>query len=946
MHKTINTSIMSILKNNKNGKDESFKIYIANILILILLLIINLSLKISSETPVFLNFFLYIMGIQIYITFLMMIEDIRITKAKIWRYIIFGTFFCIIITFSHGYLLYIFLNIDKLLIIILAIIFTILYILTHFLANITLYILSREVTKKKINFFRKEYLLGYISALVGVDIFRKIIPHIKFPAYPNYELIYYYIIVSSIILISFVYALFKIAMKYRDVGFVYRPYIVGAFGIISLLLSIFLVLAIYIQIPYKEALFYPMFLYISSYILSVAFYETFGIEYPSLVNPKIRIIIPINILKFSKILITTFLIFVLISELKQPIDYKFIVALSLISLVAYIREIVNNFYKRTSIRYWKVLDVGLFFHAIATLILVSILVVKNIIYTIIILFSYIFYIIYIYDLRELSKKTTIKIKSNEGNILITILYLLVIWFSILILKERFVESISIVHVEKLIFASIALFLVTFPILILKSREGYGRVFELTKWSNLGYILSFLIFIGATYLYLSSKDVMLSFFILLYLLSFITELISIRELTRIEYVQREPIDDILELLNEHLKYWIRIDIIKDLVNKILQKYALDDVIVTIEDRKINIRGSEKDKITVSAALLLEMYRQENLKDKTILSKNVDDIKREIENILKEKVLLLPDDIKKEFDCEKVYADLFEKSIVELCDKFSSFMPLEDLVKIKNRIIEKLSGKISKKEFLQHFKSFLKMLREHFPHANEVFNELIVDYTNEKLKPFGFKIHEFLEIVPIGIEEYDEKYGGVSVGDNILLISEEKILEEDIIFKFLNKGVQEGDVGIYLTAEYSCDEVFEKISKNIFVLKVSLSKRDEIKEEDNCIILPIKPLIIQRYFAKVVKSIEGDVHKRVVVDVYPLLYKYLGWSNIKPMLLRQLEGLKRRKCTSLFVINSMIFKKYGEDIEKHVDIIIRIKKLKDKYVAHIRSPSRGFEKVISM
>ncbi|MHC1587500.1 MAG: hypothetical protein ACXQTX_03360 [Candidatus Syntropharchaeia archaeon] len=134
----------------------------------------------------------------------------------------------------------------------------------------------------------------------------------------------------------------------------------------------------------------------------------------------------------------------------------------------------------------------------------------------------------------------------------------------------------------------------------------------------------------------------------------------------KFVSRRKEGDIVDLLNFHASHFVRGDYLKDLWEEITEKYApdVDFNRFNPSSRRFDIEDlDENTKIFLCVAMLLRMsdpssdYR---------LKTSQEEMKIKIEEVLEEKVLMLPEELRSSFDEKKYYPILYKKTLNRITD----------------------------------------------------------------------------------------------------------------------------------------------------------------------------------------------------------------------------------------------------------------------------------------
>ncbi|MBA7514314.1 hypothetical protein ES705_06339 [subsurface metagenome] len=192
----------------------------------------------TTEVPLFIRIFMLIMLFQTFLTYILIFEVKSVSHSKVWNSLSIGNFFCIMIILTQAILMYKLYEITTSIYVIL-ILFILFYVATHFFVNISLYSIIKPL-KKKINLFKAKYLTIYFFPIFIYLSSDKLF-EITFPICSNFIPLYSFAAFFSVFAVYFAYHLFLISRSYREVGFVHKPYILGGFGALALIISALIV---------------------------------------------------------------------------------------------------------------------------------------------------------------------------------------------------------------------------------------------------------------------------------------------------------------------------------------------------------------------------------------------------------------------------------------------------------------------------------------------------------------------------------------------------------------------------------------------------------------------------------------------------------------------------------------------------------------------------------
>lgn len=935
--------------------------------------------------PFFLKIFIFIMFLQISITFGLLLEARRLTRSGIWNAVFVGNFFCVLITLTHALLLYKIYNIAVSSYSILLI-FTIFYILTHFLVNIALHGIITPITGGMMKILKLRYIILYVSSLMLAGLVsNEIFYLLRFPKVSDFVFLYMYIFLSIAIFSFFIYFIFRISFSYRNIGFIYKPYAVAGFGGIALIISVFFILFCfhaYIEKELQPEFFYYIFFYLMSYLFSIAFYMRFVIDYPSLLQPKWKALMPFDLPKVTAAITLAFLAVSLYFTAKeypnfiiyQNIPYLFVIALLLplflgiILTFTYLKTIAS----RTKLRYWGYLSHGLYIHLTITFYVFSLSFLSwnnatsstKILFAIFGLASFAFYMFFALDLHTILKDQNIKPVFDRLDISRYIVSLYS-WFFLILFGISFTYGKRFeVIVDLVSYPVILLFiaLIAFITYLRVTHKGFEEIIRKNIWAELTYVSALIAFL-LVYLIYSSLNTYIQrfpyhdFFFIGYFLVLVIEIASIRTLGLESKYKKRGEEDIVHLLNSHAHNFLRTDYLEDLWEKTVDRYVPEDEVTGIRfdpsGRRFDLeKADEHTRLKIAVAILLGMHKLPDMEKIAIMKKSIEETKEEIADILKEKVLMLPEDLRCEFDESVYYPILYEKVVNNLLKQLKAFIPFSEQEKIFERLkrrdelfkrigfeVEEIrikeGTKFSRDEFLKLFRFYLESLEEKFPFKRFLLYELVREEIKKELEPYDISVSDLLDIVPTGLEEMDEiMAGGLSKGSSTLLIAEETKTKHKVLLSFIEQGLKESNIVIYATSRHPFQEIIGELRvdfkdlKNFAIIDLyenihSEERVYELVEKEHRIIVPLNKILFQRSIVKTIKSQPKEVPKIVVIDVYDDFSRYYSPGEILELLQKQIEGLKRWNCTSVIALDPysyLIRKKGVEEVKKNFDNVM--------------------------
>ncbi|MHC1567503.1 MAG: hypothetical protein ACXQTD_07320 [Candidatus Syntropharchaeia archaeon] len=209
----------------------------------------------------------------------------------------------------------------------------------------------------------------------------------------------------------------------------------------------------------------------------------------------------------------------------------------------------------------------------------------------------------------------------------------------------------------------------FAAYLLYSRKVFEEMMRKNIWTSFSYICCFSSAVFVYLFYATSEGVKLfpfrNLFFVGYFIVLLMEVFAARTIGS-KFVSRRKEGDIVDLLNFHASHFVRGDYLKDLWEEITEKYApdVDFNRFNPSSRRFDIEDlDENTKIFLCVAMLLGMsdpssdYR---------LKTSQEEMKIKIEEVLEEKVLMLPEELRSSFDEKKYYPILYKKTLNRITD----------------------------------------------------------------------------------------------------------------------------------------------------------------------------------------------------------------------------------------------------------------------------------------
>ena len=930
----------------------------------------------TSEIPVFIHCFYLLNIFQFLLTMVILFEVRKTSASRLWNNLLVGDFLGLLLVMTIAKILLV-LSFNSS--------FFILFLIALFysvgVSNVVIvhYLLVKPLTR--IKFLKMKYISFYVFFLIASWLcLIKLIPWISIPTFQNFTLLYALSFFYCSIIIYFIYYFFKLSKSYAGLGFVAKPAYASVCGP-----ALFFIHSVLI---FHESNFCLDYYYLLLWLITVTFqfsyYLRFGIKYPSLLNPKWKSYMPFDIVKVTAAATLAFLalsLFFTVMEhgnvyfisLLENIPYLFYFLLILpFSAIILILTYTKAISSKTRLKYWNYMRYGLYIHLIATFYVLCLAfllwessnIVEKLIFSAIFALSFAFYLFYALDLRMICKGREIKPAFNKIAIAryITSQYsvFFLILLSISFTYKSDIQIFGAVNLESYPFFIffILSFLIAFVAYLNVSHKGFEEVMQKNIWSALSYISSFAIFIFVYIIFIFKADMqyfaLRDLFFIAYFAVLIIEIAAIKTLIREKEIvkgeigaKRKRKGDIVDTLNSYANKFFRVDFLEDLWEKTVDRYVPEDEVTKIgfdtSERRFHLEMTdEPTRLKIAVGILLGMQKIPDIERIANLNKSIEETKEEIAEVLKEKVLMLPEDLRSQFDDEAYYPILYEKELNSLIRHVEAFVPFSEQKRIFDRLKrraekfkcigfenEKIQIKegtrFSRREFLELFRFYLESLEDLFPFRRFLLYELIREEIKDGLVPYGITISELLDVAPTGVEKLDEIIaGGLAKGSSTLLIAEETKTKHKILLSFIKQGLRGGSSVIYATAKRPAQQIQGELLidldelKNFMLLdlyeNIFTEKRVyKMVEEEHRIIVPLNKILFQRSFVKTIKSYPKDLPKIVVIDVYDTFSRYYSPEEVQKILQDQIDGLKRWNCTSLITINPHSYIMRKEDVE---------------------------------
>jgi len=765
----------------------------------------TLSFKIIGVPPL-IHFLLLLNLFQSTVGIIMVLEVKKVSISPIWNDLCIGS----LLGMLHPLVLAIILDENYAAlssnIFVLIVLF---YTFAVFMVNITIYFIIKPILKKKINFLERKNILLYTLPVIIWYLFLRFTPFIKFPNFQYTAIFYTFLFFYFFIILYSIYYFLVLAKQYAKLGFVNKAALAAVIGISFTFLYFILIFA---KINFNLYYYYLSCLFICV-IFIVIYYLRFGIEYPSLLNPKWKSYMPFDIVKVTAATTLAFLALSLfftvmehgnihfINLLKNiPHPFFFLLLLpfsAIILILAYTKALAS----KTRLKYWNYMRYGLYIHLIATFYVFCLAFllwensnsVEKLIFSVIFALSFAFYLFFALDLRKISKRVGIKSVFNKIVITRYIVSLYSLFFLILLsisfTYKKDIQIFGAVNLESYPFFIffVLFFLIAFIVYLNASHKGFEAVMQKNIWSGLSYISSFAIFISVYLIFIFKADMQFfplrDLFFIAYFAVLIIEIAAIKSLIREKKVVKEEFEaekkskeDIIDILNTYANKFFRADYLEDLWEKTVDRFVPEDGVAKIgfdaSKRRFYLEKiDEHTRLKIAVEMLLGMYEFPGIERNGILKRSIEETKEEIEEVLKEKLLMLPEDLRSQFDEDMYYPILYEKEVNTMLRHVEAFIPFDEQEKIFDRLKmrdEKIEcicveneeirithgTRFSRSEFLELFKFYLQSLEDIFPFRRFLLYELIREEIKEGLVPYGITISELLDVAPTGVEKMDE------------------------------------------------------------------------------------------------------------------------------------------------------------------------------------------------
>ena len=889
------------------------------------------------------------------------LEAKRKTSSGLWNDLLLGTCFYIVKTGIIGIILTRLPDTYKLMLIILP----------YSTATTCVFFVHYLIIKpllKEIKFMKPEYMSFYaIFTAIYWITFVKLAPIVSSFTFTLKAAPVIYIFIALYLFIVLYVIRYFIALfdNYRRIGFLEKPALLAAVSLIPVIAySVSLVIMCDIHSYY-----HLLSGWIICFAVTVVSYFRFAVEYPSLLQPKWKAYMPFDPVKMTAALTMAFLAVSayftvmehgtpqFLSMLRSAFLPLLVLLAAIFTEVAIILTFLKNFAAGTALKYWHLLKSGLYIHIAATLYVFCLMFLlwngisayERLLFVIFAIATFAFYLFYALDLKTLLSYQGIEPTFSKLDIARYFVCLYSAFFFILFsLNFTYGRTSLYVNLESrpAILFFILFFMTSFGSYLSMSHKGYEEVLRKNIWSELSYVSAF----GAAavvYAIYSSVAAVRSFplrdlFFVGYFLVLLIEILSTAILSRAYkwYERRAEAKDIVELLNRYALAFLRVDFLKEIWEKIVDKYVPQDkqryVRFDASSRTFHIDLDEKTRTTVAVAMLLEMFRSPPPRA-TTEEIPPERVKAETKSVLKEKVLVLPEELMHELgEPSEYYPLLYLKTLRDLEGRLRVFIPEFHLDTFFERLAninpafrevsireEEYDGssyelpeglRFQRDDFLRYFKLFVRAVEERFPFRYSLLYDAVKKKIKEELHLYDFTLSELLDVVLTGINGIDNVLGGLVKNKSTLLLAEDSKAKNRMLVAFVAQGLKDGDGIIFASSKRASEEVLDdlEMSLNTFidggVIMIDLYRAahtDEppssLIEEKHKLIVPLNKTLIQHGIVKSVKAYPKELHKRIVLDIYDDLLKYYNFNELFAILERQLDGFKRWNCTTFVTLS---------------------------------------------
>jgi hypothetical protein len=310
----------------------------------------------------------------------LMKETKRNIHSRIWDNITYGNYWGILLTILTSLLMFRFSEIGiSSVYLMLAILFDV---VAHYFVFLSAYSLASPILKS-LSIFKKKYFPFFIGLPVFIFLLSILLTRISFPG-SRIRIVFFYVI-FSVIIVFYIISLFKIISKgYSDLGFVYKPFLIGTVGGVLYLISVLIIIFVILKFPtiiQLNQLYYYILFYSILFTFAVLQFLRFVVDYPSAIQPRWKAYLPFDPIRITTTFTVAFLAVSLYFTVQDsgiafslPSWAFALVGLMLIPLAAlfiYIRAFVGE----TTLGYWNYIKTEIAAHLVLTLYVLSATVV-------------------------------------------------------------------------------------------------------------------------------------------------------------------------------------------------------------------------------------------------------------------------------------------------------------------------------------------------------------------------------------------------------------------------------------------------------------------------------------------------------------------------------------------------------------------------------------------
>jgi KaiC/GvpD/RAD55 family RecA-like ATPase len=949
--------------------------------------------QISIFSSLILNIFL------LYVALLLIQEVKKVSVSSVWNNIYVGNIYTIVDAVTLHLLLVKYFNILGTTI---ALIVAVLYTYAVFMVDVGEYQLIKPLLKGKEKTIKVRSIIFFIFFIPLIwFFFNGAISMLEVPYFENISILYLFIILFCFVSFAFLYDFIFLSKSYSEIGFVSKPFLWSSSGAVSLFIgSLLLFYKLNLQFSY-----YPILSFFIPVTLALSYYLTFAIEYPALLQPKWKVLLPFDLPKVTiamtlGLLAASFYLtaksysFTMFEDFPSATAVAFLLPVFLATLLIF--TYLEAISSRTKLRYWSYLKLGLSLHLIVSLYVFCIIFnlwtaptgvgAKVLLYAVLFgLFSFAFYLAFALDLRTILRDQAIIPIVKRLDILLHLIFFSslfsLIFFTLFLTYGRvtFFGRIEFVSYPIILFF-IAFFLIAFGAYLSITHKGFEEVMQKNIWSELSYIFAFAVFLVVYMLYSSLSEHLhhypyhnLAF--VGYFAVLLIEIFSTMTLSGESRYKKTKKENIIHLLNFHAHNFLRTDYLEHLWEETIARFVpgeeLQQISFDSQNREFHLETvDERTQVAVAVAILLAIHKMPDVEKVMIKRESHEEIKTEMVRLLGEKILMLPEELRAEFDSGLYYPILYERAINNLLAQLRAFIPLSEQLIIFDRLKRRdelfnffefeqgemrirEATRFSRDEFLKLFKLYLEALGDEFPFKRCLLRGLVKEEIRTDVHA-PFAASEIFDIISTGIKELNlVMAGGLVKGSSTLLIAEETKAKQKMILSLMKRNLPEGVCIIYATSKRPYRQIQGELlmelgsvdSVTILDLYEPLYEEkgiSELIEYENQMLVPLNKILFQRSLVKVIKRQPRNHPRIVIIDVYDDFARYYQPEETYGLLQNQLEGLKRWNCTTVIVLDphSHLLRKVGKDeVEKNFENILILSGVEKETVVQIEKLYQG-------